>query len=116
MTGAVSFHGGLAAEQIAENAYLEDGYEVLARRWRGEAGEIDLIVRRDEVIRFIEVKKARTHARAAERISQRQWARIQLAAQEYAGVRDLGLDFEMQFDVALVDGQGRLEIVEAAFF
>ena len=116
MTGLVGFHGGIAAEQIAENAYLEGGYVVLERRWRGEAGEIDLIVRRGDVIRFVEVKKARTHARAAERISPRQWARIQLAAQEYAGKRDLGLDFEMQFDVALVDGQGRLEIIEAAFF
>ena len=76
MTGAVGYHGGFAAEQIAENAYLEGGYVVLERRWRGEAGEIDLIVRRGDGIRFVEGKKARTHARAAERISQRQWARI----------------------------------------
>lgn len=116
MTGAVGYHGGLAAEQIVENAYLEAGHEVLARRWRGDAGEIDLIARSGNVIRFVEVKKARSHTRAAERVSPRQRARIMLAAQEYAGTFGAGLDFEMQFDVALVDGMGRLEILEAAFF
>ncbi|MCR9087309.1 MAG: YraN family protein [Rhodobacteraceae bacterium] len=116
MTGAVGYHGGLAAEQIAENAYVASGHEVLARRWRGDAGEIDLIARRGDVIRFVEVKKARTHARAAERVSPRQRSRIMLAAQEFAGACASGLESEMQFDVALVDGLGRLEIVEAAFF
>ena len=116
MTGSVGYHGGLAAERIAENAYVARGHEVLARRWRGEAGEIDLIVRQGDVTRFVEVKKARTHGQAADRVSPRQQARIRLAAQEYAGVSGLGLDCEMQFDVALVDGQGRLQIIEATFF
>lgn len=54
--------------------------------------------------------------RAAERVSPRQRSRITLAAQEFAGACASGLESEMQFDVALVDGLGRLEIVEAAFF
>lgn len=116
MSGALGYHGGVAAEVIAEQAYRQRGYMVLARRWRGEAGEIDLILRAGNVIRFVEVKKGRSHAAAAARVSPRQRARILLAAQEYAGLSGAGADIEMQFDVALVDANGRLELIEAAFF
>ncbi|MCV6595566.1 MAG: YraN family protein [Mangrovicoccus sp.] len=115
MSGALGFHSGLAAEAIAEQAYLGQGHEVLARRWRGAGGEIDLIARRDNVLRFIEVKKARSHAQAAERVTARQQARIICAAQEYLGQCPDGLDSDMQFDVALVDGAGRLHILESVF-
>lgn len=116
MTGAVGYHGGLAAEVIAEQAYLNRGHDVVARRWRGAGGEIDLIVRCAGVLHFVEVKKARTHAAAASRISPRQRARIMQAAQEYLACTTEGLDSDMQFDVALVDGTGRLTLIEAAFY
>jgi len=115
MSGALGYHAGLAAEVIAEQAYLGDGHEVIERRWRGSGGEIDLIVRRDGVLRFIEVKKARNHMQAAERVGARQQARIMQTAQEYLGQSPAGLDSDMQFDVALVDGAGRLQIVESVF-
>ncbi|MEM1362563.1 MAG: YraN family protein [Pseudomonadota bacterium] len=111
----MSFHGGVAAETIAEAAYSERGYKVLQRRWRGEAGEIDLILRRGDVFCFVEVKKARNHGQAAERLGPQQQARIQAAALEFLGNNSLSLDCEMQFDVALVDGVGRLKIIAAAF-
>lgn len=40
---------------------LVTGHRILARRWRGRAGEIDLVARRWKVIIFCEVK-FRQHA------------------------------------------------------
>ena len=116
MTGATGYQGGLSAELIAETTYLENGCEILARRWRGTAGEIDLILRNGSTLVFVEVKKARNHGAAAARVSARQRARIMAAAEEYLGHMALGLDTEMRFDVALVDQTGRLTVLEGVFF
>lgn len=102
------------AEQQVESAYLRAGLTVAARRWRGAAGEIDLILRDGAELVFVEVKRADTHGIAAERVSGRQAQRILAAATEYVATEPAGQDSEMRFDVALVDGQGRIEIIRNA--
>lgn len=47
------------AEKKAEHFYLKRGYRVLAEKYRYKHGEIDLIVAKGDLVRFIEVK-ART--------------------------------------------------------
>lgn len=108
--GALAYHAGHAAEDQIVRRYEAVGCEVLERRWRGKAGEVDLIVRDGASIVFVEVKKAATHADAAERLGRRQMYRICRAACEYAG-----LSAEMRFDAALVDDAGRVEVLENAF-
>lgn len=108
--GALAYHAGHAAEDQIVRRYEAAGCEVLERRWRGRAGEVDLIVRDGHETVFVEVKKAATHAEAAERLSRRQMDRICQAACEYAG-----LAAEMRFDAALVDAHGRVEVLENAF-
>lgn len=114
MSGLVSYQAGLGAEDIVEREYFRRGLTVIGRRWRGRAGEIDLIVRDRSELVFIEVKKSGTHARAAERLSQAQSRRIMVAALEFVANGPNGLDTPMRFDVALVDAQGRAEILENA--
>lgn len=114
MTGAVSWQAGNAAEmQVAEH-YARRGMSVAARRWRGRGGEIDLVAHDGDGLVFIEVKKSRTHARAAERLSARQIRRLFDAAGEYMATCANGLNTNARFDVALVDAVGRIEIVENA--
>ncbi len=115
MTGAVGYHAGLAAEEIVERHYVDMGLQPVVRRWRGTGGEIDLIVRDGAGLIFVEVKKARDFARAAERVTARQQQRIQSAAGEYLGTMPEGQATEARFDVALVDGQGHVHIIENAF-
>ncbi|MCW3782668.1 YraN family protein [Defluviimonas salinarum] len=114
MTGAVAHHGGRAAEDQVEALYTGAGYQIAARRWRGRGGEIDLIARDGNVVVFIEVKRAATHACAAERLSARQAERIYRTASEFLEGEPAGQDSEVRFDVALVDGQGRIELVRNA--
>lgn len=114
MSGARSYHAGRIAEERVADHYQRAGHQIVQRRWRGLGGEIDLIARDATGLVFIEVKASRSHARAAERITARQIARIHDAAAEYVAREPDGLDSEMRFDVALMDAGGAIEICENA--
>ena len=113
--GQAAYHRGESAEQSVERLYLQQGKETVARRWRGAGGEIDLIMRDGDYLVFIEVKAGRDHACAALRLQPRQMARICMAAAEFLEGEPRGQLTPARFDVALVDGQGRIEIIENAF-
>ncbi len=115
MSGAVSYHSGLAAEEQVAAEYRRRGHVVCQHRWRGKAGEIDPIARDGDGLIFIEVKKARDFARAVERVTLRQLQRIYDAAGEYLGRMPLGQNTPVRIDVALVNGAGHIEIIENAF-
>jgi len=114
MNRANSYYSGLAAEDGVARLYESQGHRIAARRWRSSAGEIDLITEKDGNVIFVEVKKSRTHARAAERLGQRQIARITKSAEVYLGTCERGLNSPARFDVALVDQCGRIEVIENA--
>lgn len=114
MSGLVSHLSGEAAESQVARHYATCGLKIMARRWRGKGGEIDLIAHDGESTVFIEVKRGRNHALAVERLSQRQIRRLHDAAAEYLGTLPGGLNSAARFDVALVDGAGRIDIIENA--
>ena len=115
MTGARSYQAGLAAEDQVEQLYDRSGRSVCARRWRGSGGEIDLIARDGSEVIFIEVKQSKTHAQAAEHLTPRQMARIYASASEFLAGEPKGQLTDVRFDVALVDGMGRIEVLENAY-
>ena len=106
---------GRAAEDIAARAYVDRGYCIVARRWRGPGGEIDLILRNGAQLVFAEVKASRTHAEAAARLQPAQMQRIQRSAAHFLAQQPGGALTEARLDVVLVDGQGMAEIMENAF-
>ena len=110
-TGLRAHLSGLGAEDAVQRHYARAGATLAHARWRRPAGEIDLIVREGASVVFVEVKKAATHAAAAARVSARQIARIQASASEFLGGEPAGQNTDCRFDVALVDAQGRIEII-----
>jgi putative endonuclease len=112
--GALNYLSGHCAEHAVARHYCDQGQAILAMNWRGKGGEIDIIVRDQDRIIFIEVKKASSHALAAERLGARQIERIYAAAAEFLGGEPDGELTPAQFDVALVDQLGRIEILENA--
>lgn len=112
MSGKTSYLAGLAAEGSVEAAYVRNGHAVAARRWRGSHGELDLVLRDGDGLIVVEVKKARDFARAAARITRAQIDRISSAVAEFVAGEPRGTLTDVRFDVALVDGAGRLEILE----
>ena len=114
--GRRNFLAGQAAEDVVSRHYLSLGITLVEHRWRGKAGEIDLIFRDGDALVFVEVKKSHSFDAAAARLLPSQVRRLRTAAEEFAGREPAGLLTEMRFDVALVDGQGRVHILENALW
>jgi putative endonuclease len=113
--GLLSYCSGMAAEDQVARLYERRGAHLVARRWRGGGGELDLVFMEGERCVFVEVKRARLHDWALERIRPRQIARIFAAATVFMdGMPKRGLT-DSRFDVATVDGTGEIRILENAF-
>jgi putative endonuclease len=71
-------------------------------------------VRKDGRVIFIEVKKSKTHGRAAESLGPNQIARIYNSAAMFLEGEPKGQNTDARFDVALVDANGVISILENA--
>jgi len=114
LVGYRNYLAGQVAENTVERHYLDQGYSLCARRWRGGGGELDLIFKGNGGLIFVEVKRARTHDQAAARISLRQIHRIFTAATVYMAQADVDPLTDMRFDAAIVDGMGAVQVLENA--
>ena len=113
--GKTAYFSGLAAEQTVERAYRDIGAKVLETRWRGQGGEIDMILQQGNEIVFCEVKKAQSFDEAISRLRPAQMQRIHASASEYLVNVPAGQLTEVRFDLAVVDETGRAEILRNAF-
>lgn len=115
MTKALRNHlAGMAAEGAVCRQYLDRGYRVLAQRWRGQSGEVDLVMTHGEVVVFVEVKKSRSFDAAANLLRAPQIERLMQTAAEFLGTQPHGQLTPARFDVALVDQQGHVSVIENA--
>jgi putative endonuclease len=114
-TGSRAYARGLAAETAACAALERDGWIVLDRRVRTEAGEVDVLAEKDGLLAIIEVKARPTLADAAAALTSRQRARllgaadIVLAAHPGWGVNGV------RFDLLVVDAAGSVRRIADAF-
>ena len=109
------YEAGLQGEQDAENALIRQGMTVLARRYRAEDGEIDLVMLDGDTIVFVEVK-ARPQSRAGQgmlAVTPSKQRRICHAAMRYLMEND-GLNAPARFDVVEITRDG-LRHVKNAF-
>lgn len=115
MSGETSYHAGRVAEEIVTRRYQDCGHTLAATRWRGKSGEVDLILRNGAQVVFVEVKKSASFARASTRLVRRQMDRLLGAAAEFVADEPHGQLTDMRFDLAMVNGQGQVQIIENAF-
>jgi len=108
------YETGLSAEAAVTAHYLGKGATLLAERMRNAAGEIDLIFAQGDEIVFVEVKARRSRDAAAHAITPSQAGRIMAAAQIWLDASGHGALHPCRVDAALVDGVGRVEIIENA--
>ena len=107
---------GFDAEGYVARRLGESGWQLLERNWRGRGGEIDLIVRRNKSLRFVEVKARSNDDSGLEAIGAAKRSKLIRAAEAYLLDRD---DFdEACFLVALVDLAAEpwsIELIDNAF-
>ncbi len=102
-------------ERLAAKFYKNNKYEILEQNWRAGRKEIDLIVRKDNLLIFVEVKSAssKKFGHPAERVDNRKQKNIIEVAKQYLISHEV-LDCDFRFDVvAFIDGQ--LEHYPGAF-
>ena len=104
---------GVAAEALAEAALA--GWEILGRRVRTPAGELDLIAERDGLLAFIEVKARPSLRDAAFALQPRQRARLVGAAEAWLAINPGHGAAGMRFDVMLVAADGTVRRIANAF-
>ena len=105
---------GAEAENQAAAYLARRGLKPVARNFRCQGGEIDLVMADGPVLVFVEVRarKAAGFGGAAESITARKQARIILAARHYLARH--GLDVPCRFDAVLLD-DGDLSWIRNAF-
>ena len=98
----IAFRTGLSAESRAAAWLIARGYRILARRFRSRVGEIDIIVRRRNLVAFIEVKARASLDEAAYAVTPQQQQRIIAAAAAWLVQNPQFERHEMRFDAILV--------------
>ncbi len=105
---------GRRGERIAGWWLRLKGWQILARRVRTPAGEVDLIARKGNLVAFVEVKMRATAAELDFAIDERRLARVAAAAEylmpSYAGPGD-----DIRVDVILLAAGTRPRHIENAW-
>lgn len=103
--------------EAAAAAYLvRQDYTILARKWRCQMGEIDLIAQQGTQVVFVEVRTRRSAARglAEESITPTKQRRLIALAHTYFETQDITDELPWRIDViaVIVDTSGRVAHLE----
>ena len=110
-----AYRRGVDAEAAACRALERDGWSVLARRLRTEAGEIDVVAARRDLLAILEVKARATLAEAAMALGARQRARLLAAGEIVLAEHPEWARHGMRFDLMVVDSAGTVRRIADAF-
>jgi putative endonuclease len=110
---------GKIGEDLACRELERRGYAVLARRYRWQGGEIDIVARDGRTVVFVEVKarEDRAFGGAAEAVTAMKQRRIARAAAGYM-MRHVQADCACRFDVVSIHlgaGEPEIEVYQNAF-
>jgi putative endonuclease len=104
--GAPHLLQGRKGERIACRFLLRQGFDILAWRYRGPAGELDIIALEKETLVFVEVKtrRSREFGEPWEFVDWRKQQILRRTAEDFIADHDLGR-YAYRFDIVSVLGQ-----------
>ncbi|NKB51902.1 MAG: YraN family protein [Rhizobiaceae bacterium] len=97
-----AYRRGHQAEWLAAIMLQLNGFRIAARRFKTPVGEVDLIVRKQELIVFVEVKARSSHQVALDSINPTSQRRIAAAAMWWLGQQPDAGHLSWRFDVITV--------------
>ncbi len=111
---------GRQGEELAARELARRGYEIVARNWRCQAGEVDIVARHDGAWVFVEVRtrRGRDFGTPEESLTPAKQARMVAVAECYLAAHEID-DVAWRLDLVAVemDRAGRLlrvEVLESA--
>lgn len=96
--------GGRRAETVAAMLLFLKGYEILARRFEAQGGEIDLVARKSGTLVFVEVKARRAMDAALFAVTRPSRLRIEAAARSFLARYPRFAEFGVRFDIVALAG------------
>lgn len=93
---------GHAAERLAALALRVKGYRIIARRYRTNLGEIDIIARKGDLVAFIEVKARRLEQAAVDAVSYSAQGRIRAASDLWLSRQPDAVRLSLRYDIVAV--------------
>ncbi|SHG73704.1 YraN family protein [Winogradskyella jejuensis] len=110
---------GKKGEQLAVDFLIENNYSIVARNYRFEKAEVDIIAQKKDILAIVEVKTRSTtdFGNPQDFVKPKQIKNLVKAVDEYVTVNNL--DVEVRFDIiAIVKEKGdyKIEHLENAFY
>lgn len=112
---------GKRGENLVAERLRRTGFTILARNWRHESGELDIVAQNEAEIVFVEVRTRRGPLQSAitwalESVDERKQARLVQLAEAFLAAHDLE-DVAWRIDVAAVGCDGNtlsMEVIQNA--
>lgn len=110
---------GDEGESLAATYLEEHGYHIVARQWRFERYELDLVATKENAVVFVEVKTrySNTYGEPWEAVNKTKRKKICTSADAY--IRQYDLTLEPRFDIVSIIKNGNtcaIEHIEEAFW
>ena len=95
---------GAWGEEVASQYLEAKGYQILARNWRTQEGEVDLVAQEGETVVFVEVKTrtSKDFGWPEDSVTTTKQRRLQRSAMAYLMDQDL-IDVPWRIDVIAID-------------
>ncbi len=110
-----AYEKGMWAEGLAAMYLTAKGHRILHKRYKTKGGEIDLIALKGRSLLIVEVKARAQMRDALEAVSSRSQKRIEKAALYFISENPEYADFDIRFDVVVIDGKFRLQHLDNAW-
>lgn len=102
---------GKAGETIATKFLISQGFTIIERNYRISRGEIDIIAKKDNVLRFVEVKSIKVRdcqnienlsISPEDNLTQAKWSKLLIAINTYLLHKNVPQETLYQIDLACV--------------
>jgi putative endonuclease len=117
---------GALGETLAQGFLIKQGFTFIEQNYRTKYGEIDLIMKKDSCLRFVEVKSIKVTDLSFERVEKIQpednltfskWSKLVVAIETYLKHRNVPHETKYQVDLACVyidteRRQGKVKLLE----
>ena len=102
---------GKIGENIANSFLVKHGFLVLQRNYHTHYGEIDIIAKKDNILRFVEVKSVKVRdfsnvdnlaVRPEDNLTKDKWSKIVVSCETYLRHKNIARETKRQIDLACV--------------